>query len=229
MIFSRNFHKILLTRANKSLKADGTFHDMRKNLLIKHSRAFPATSVFKTEIQTIYNSLKGGLNANMQQFSSICQQLKTKFEQKYIIRLLLAVVTNTWRTFQLLNHKIEEDNFSLHLFWKSLISHCPSLRDFNYNLATVLIQSISNPYFQNVLFAETKRSSTSDGTSALAAVSVTTSNAEAVELGFQREPETLSGHFQQERWPVRYKLKCSRRTKPLWSYALQKLSNLSIP
>jgi hypothetical protein len=53
-----------------------------------------------------------------------------------------------------------------------------------------LIQSISNPYFQNLLFVETSRSSTSDGTTALAAVSITNSNREAVELGFQREPET---------------------------------------
>ncbi len=58
-----------------------------------------------------------------------------------------------------------------------------------------LIQSMSNPYFQNVLFAETNRSSASDGTSALAAVSVTTSYGEAVELGFQRQSETLAGRL----------------------------------
>jgi hypothetical protein len=57
---------------------------------------------------------------------------------------------------------------------------------------------MSNPYIQNVLFAETNRSSTSDGKNALAAVSITTSNGEAVELGFQREPETLAGCLQQE-------------------------------
>jgi hypothetical protein len=103
------------------------FHDTRKHLLSKGNVAFPATSVFKTEIQTMYNSLKGGLDANTQQFSSICPQLKTKFEQKYIVRLLLAVVTNAWRTFQLLNNNVDEYNFSLHQFRKSLINHCPSL------------------------------------------------------------------------------------------------------
>jgi hypothetical protein len=62
----------------------------------------------------------------MKQFSFICSQLKTKFEQKHILKLLLAVVTNAWRTFQLVDHKVEEDNFSLHLFWKSLmnVAHC---------------------------------------------------------------------------------------------------------
>ncbi len=161
----------------------------------------------------MYNSLKGGLDANMQQFSSICPQLKTKFEQKYITRLLLAVVTNAWRTFHLLNHEVEIDNCSLHLFQKSLINHSPSLQDFNYNLAMGLIQSISNQYFQNLFFAETNRSSATDGTSALAAVSIGSSIGEPVELGFQREPETLARCLQKEWWPVRYKAKVFTKNK----------------
>ncbi len=84
---------------------------------------FPATSIFKTEIQTLYNSLKGGQDANTQQFSSICQQFQAKLEQKYVIRLLLAVVT-AWKVFQLLNHNVEAENFSLHQFIGSLIDHC---------------------------------------------------------------------------------------------------------
>jgi hypothetical protein len=181
--------------------------------LAKDNVAFPATSVFKTEIQTLYNSLKGGLDASTQQFSSICPQLKVKFEQKYVIRLLLAVLTNAWRTFQLLNHNIDAESFSLHLFRKSLNNHCQSLRDFNYNLAMGLIQSMSNPYFQNVLFSEANRGSSSEGTSAPAAVSVTNSNAGGIELGFQREPETLAGRLEQARWPVRYKVKTFTKNK----------------
>jgi len=72
---------------------------------------------------------------------------------------------------------------------------------------------MSNPYFQNVLFAETNRSSASDGTYAHAAVSITKSNAEAVEIGFQREPETLAGRLEQERWPARYKAKVFTKNK----------------
>jgi hypothetical protein len=85
---------------------------------MKDNVAFPAASVFKTEIQMSHNSLKGGLDANTQQFSSICLQFKAKFEQKYVIRLLLAVLTNAWRAFQLLNHSIEAKSISLHLFRK---------------------------------------------------------------------------------------------------------------
>jgi hypothetical protein len=32
---------------------------------------------------------------------------------------------------------------------------CQSLKDFTFNLGTGLLQSMSNPYFQNVLFSET--------------------------------------------------------------------------
>jgi hypothetical protein len=55
--------------------------------------AFPATSVFATKLQTLYNTLKGGLYTNSQQCAAIRPYFKTKFENKYIIGLLLAVVS----------------------------------------------------------------------------------------------------------------------------------------
>jgi hypothetical protein len=76
-----------------------------------------------------------------------------------------------------------------------------------------LIQSMSNPYFQNVLFSEANRGSSSEGASAPAAVSVTTSNAGPTDLGFQREPETLAGRLEQVRWPVHYKVKVFTKDK----------------
>jgi hypothetical protein len=50
----------------------------------------------KTAIQALYNSLKGGLDANMQQFQAIQPLIKTGFEQKYVVCLLLSIVTNAW-------------------------------------------------------------------------------------------------------------------------------------
>jgi hypothetical protein len=54
---------------------------------------------------------------------------------------------------------------------------------------------------------------TSEGESAPAAVSVTNSNAGAIDLGFQREPETLAGRLEQAGWPVHYKVKVFTKDK----------------
>jgi hypothetical protein len=68
---------------------------------------FPATSLFKTPFQSTYNALKGGLDSNTQQYCTIKPRLKTKFETKYVIRLILAIVTNSWRAKQFLTHSTE--------------------------------------------------------------------------------------------------------------------------
>jgi hypothetical protein len=86
---------------------------------------------------------------------AICPYFKTKFENKYVIHLLLEVISNSWRAFQMLNSTTDIDNFSLHLYRKHVSNTCQFLKDFTYNLGTGLLQSMSNPYFQNVLFSET--------------------------------------------------------------------------
>lgn len=45
---------------------------------------FPACSVMKTAVQALYNSLKGGLDANTQQFQAIQPPIKTGFVQNKV-------------------------------------------------------------------------------------------------------------------------------------------------
>ncbi len=81
------------------------FNNMRQYKLRHSDLGFPATSVLKTKVQMIYNALKGGLDANTQQYRAICPSIKATFEQKYVVHLLLAIVGNAWRAFQLLGHR----------------------------------------------------------------------------------------------------------------------------
>jgi hypothetical protein len=88
---------------------------MRNHLEHYPNYAFPATSVFKMEVQSLYNTLKGGLDANSQQFTAICPYFKKKFENKCVIRLLLAVVSNSWRGFQMVNSTVDLDMCPIHV------------------------------------------------------------------------------------------------------------------
>ncbi len=68
---------------------------------------FPSCNIFKASFQVLYNSLKGGLDANTEQVASITPGVKVGFKQKYVLRLISALVTNAWRSLQLLNYGIE--------------------------------------------------------------------------------------------------------------------------
>jgi len=110
---------------------------------------FPPCSAMKIAVQLLYNSLKGGLDSNTQQFQSIIPPIRTGFEQKYVVCLIISIVTNAWRSHQLLNQPIEDKGgFSMHRYRKALVNNCLSLNDFNYNLSMALIQSSSDPYFK---------------------------------------------------------------------------------
>lgn len=85
-----------MTEINKKILEIGFFSVMRNHLEHYPNIAFPATSVFETEVQVLFNPLKGGLDAKSQQFAAICPYFKTKFESKYVKCLLLAVVSNSW-------------------------------------------------------------------------------------------------------------------------------------
>jgi hypothetical protein len=95
----------------------------------------------------MYNSLKGGLDANTQQYVSIQPPVKTKFEAKYIICMMIALVTNAWRSYQLLSETVDIDTFTLSTFKKRLRNSGMPLQEFNYNLAIALINSSTNPNF----------------------------------------------------------------------------------
>jgi hypothetical protein len=58
------------------------FRDMRNHLEYYPNDAFSATFVCKTEVQALHNTLKGGLDANSQQFTAISPYFKLKFENK---------------------------------------------------------------------------------------------------------------------------------------------------
>ena len=72
--------------------------------------------------------------------------------------MLLAIVINAWRAFQILGHNTDlalaAEHFSLHNFKKALSNHTVTLKAFNINLAMGLIKSAENTFFQNVLFTE---------------------------------------------------------------------------
>jgi hypothetical protein len=111
--------------------------------------------MFKSKFQIMYNSLKGRLDANMQQYVSIQPPVKTKFEAKYIIRMMIAIVTNAWRSYQLLSETIDIDTFTLSMFKKRLRNSGMPLQEFNYNLAIAHINSSTNPNFLNGIFQAT--------------------------------------------------------------------------
>jgi hypothetical protein len=101
--------------------------------------SFPPTTMFKSKFQIMYNSLKGGLDANTQQYISIQPPVQTKFEAKYIICMMIAIVTNAWRSYQLLSETVDIDTFTLSMFKKRLRNSGMPLQEFNYNLAIALI------------------------------------------------------------------------------------------
>jgi hypothetical protein len=109
---------------------------------------FPATSLFKTPFQSTYNVLKGGLDSNTQQYCTIKPTMKTKFETKYVVRLILAIVTNSWRAKHFLTHSMETAQ-GMEAYRKQLSNHGPNRREFTYKLALGQSESSSDPYFQN--------------------------------------------------------------------------------
>jgi len=87
---------------------------MRLVVVLDCYAGFTPTNVVKTAVQVLYNSMKGGLDSNTQQYRSITPSICTGFEQKYIICLILCIVTNAWRAQQLLHATIdEEQRFSM--------------------------------------------------------------------------------------------------------------------
>jgi len=171
------------------------FKLMRLVVVLDCYAGFTPTNVVKTAVQVLYNSMKGGLDSNTQQYCSITPSIRTGFEQKYIICLILCIVTNAWRAQQLLHATIdEEQRFSMMAYRKSLGSTTQTLKDFHYNLAAALINSANDIYFQNVLIAEPNRARRR--------------RAEAQNvneaLGFDRQPDTLAERLLQEQWSKRY-------------------------
>jgi hypothetical protein len=169
------------------------FHFMRTDVTTKYDppMGFPATALFKTPFQALYNAFKGGLDNNTQQYCSIKPMMKTCFETKYVIRLLLSIVTNSWRAKQFLSHGTDEAP-GMETYRKILSNHGPNLRDFTHKLALGLIESSTDPYFQNVIFSQTNNSNDTQV---------------EVDYNIPRDPTTLKRRIESCTWPKRFKLK----------------------
>ncbi len=74
---------------------------------------FPSCALFKSSFQSLYNAMKGGLDANTQQYMSIRPNVKVSFEQTYVICMLLANASNSWRGYQLLQLSDDIEDMSL--------------------------------------------------------------------------------------------------------------------
>jgi hypothetical protein len=70
------------------------FTATRRHAIEETESGFPSCNIFKTSFQVLYNSLKGGLDANTEQVASITPGVKVRFKQKYVLRLITALVTN---------------------------------------------------------------------------------------------------------------------------------------
>jgi hypothetical protein len=88
------------------------FHAMRREAVLCNGMGFPPSTLFKSSFQSLYNVIKGGLDANTQQYISIRPNVKVSFEQKYVIRMILANVSNSWRAFQLFSMSGDLENLT---------------------------------------------------------------------------------------------------------------------
>ena len=99
----------------------------------------------------LYNSLKGGLDANTKQVASITPGVKVAFKQKYVLRLITALVTDAWRSIQLLNYEIEIEKMT-NTKTKLALNHIGiKLTDFVFNFKkknSMIILSVSIFYYR---------------------------------------------------------------------------------
>jgi hypothetical protein len=193
------------------------FKSVREFALAIPTLGFPATSLFKTSFQTLYNCLKGGLDANTQQYNSILPKLNVTFEQKYVIRMLLSIVTNSWRAFQLLRSNIAIEQSKFTTFRTKLNKRPEKLTDFNYNLALALLRSaesktLGNMFLDNPIIIDSSTIGKNYGEI-------------PADLGFNRRPETLQERISDIKWPLRFRLKHFSKNSTLVELRLTHNSN----
>jgi len=178
---------------------------MRDDAIGTDCECYVRMSLFKSVYQSVYDSLKGGLDANTQQYISICPKVSVSFEAKYILWMLLAIVSNAWRAYQLLNMKDNFKDMTRTQIKKHLQNYTVRLTQFNYSLALDLIQVADEGCFIDRHPDPTVRN---------------TSNA-----GFDFNPSTLQERLRNKEWPVRYKVKCFNRNENFVKLRLMHNSN----
>jgi len=112
----------------------------------------------------------------------------------------------------MVNSIVDIDNFSLHFYRKHVPNTCQSLKDFTFNLGTGLLQSMSNPYFQNVLFSETTTAWIITGTNNqdnndYEDTSVADNLPSNLAVQLDSDPFTLQEQLHHVKWPVYNKAK----------------------
>jgi hypothetical protein len=128
----------------------------------------------------LYSSLIGGLDT--EQVASITPGVKVGFKQKYVLRLIAALVTNAGRTIQLLNYGIEIEIITYTKTKLALNRNGIKLKDFVFNLAMGLIRSADKGmYYIN--------RSVSEG------ITDAAQNLPLLQLPFQKNESTLIKHL----------------------------------
>jgi hypothetical protein len=181
------------------------FHKIRIAAIECKVTGFAGCSLFKTSFQSLYNVVKGGLDANTQQYISICLNVKLNFKQKYEIRLLLAIVSYSWRKFQLLQMDSNKEELQFSQVRKKLQNSKLKLTKFCFDLAMALTWSADDRSANNVLRAS--EAMEPSNTRAISTAEVPTE--------FERDPATLRDRLAGERWPLRYKVKVFNRTETI--------------
>ena len=115
------------------------FNCTRETAIAMNYKGFPPTSLYKTTFQMMYNCLKGGLDANSQQCAAIQPKIKVGFGQKYVVRMILAIVTNSWRAYQVLRSTSELEQLSYTAVKLRLQRKADKLTEFTFQLAMALI------------------------------------------------------------------------------------------
>jgi len=156
-------------------------------------------NLFKSSYQSLYNSLKGGLDANTQQYVSIQPNVSVTFEQKYLLRMLLAGVTNAWRAFQLMHLELDENTDWTYTNVRNKVRKSDhKLKRFMHQLGLSFIKSASHNYAGSdyVLQPDDLRRTAARERSTVAET-----------LGFDPDPNTLQQRLNNEVWPTRGKVK----------------------
>jgi hypothetical protein len=131
----------------------------------------------------------------MEQYISICPNVSVTLEAKYVLRMILAIVTNTWRAYQLLNIKGNIKEMTRFQMKKPLQNYAECLKTFNYDLAMDLIRaSDENGFLNNPQVTTDVQPITED-----------------LYHGVQFNPLTLRQRLDDKVWPTRYKVKCFNR------------------
>ena len=101
--------------------------------------------LFKSSYQFLYNKGKGGLDKSTEQEGIIRAKTKTCFETKYIIRLINAIVINSWRVSQgmALRETLVNENGNLSIIQIRRKMYQMPLADYTARIAEQLLQKLA--------------------------------------------------------------------------------------